>query len=142
MSDVLQRATIHLTPYAVLFIRLAFGMHLILYSYEDIFSLKAGDNGAPFLAQLGFPLPYLMAWLYVSTEFLGGLSLLTGFKTRWFSLPLILLFLVAIFVVHWQDPYSKTFDALHMLAVSFFFLFNGSGVWSVDSWLAKQMGNS
>ena len=52
---------------------------------------------------LGMPLPDLMAFLAASTEFFGGIALLIGFATRWFSIPLMITMLVAALTAHWSN---------------------------------------
>ncbi len=52
---------------------------------------------------LGMPLPDLMAFLAASTEFFGGIAILIGFATRWFSIPLMFTMLVAALTAHWGN---------------------------------------
>jgi putative oxidoreductase len=121
----------------VLFIRIAFGFHLLYYSWNDVIHLSAGDN-AEWLGSLGVPFPLLMSWAYILTQFIGGFSIILGFKTRLIAIPLIITFLVAYFLVHARDTYADAYPALQMLAVSLFFLFNGSGKLSLDDYLKNR----
>lgn len=123
--------------YAPLLIRITFGFHLLYYSWQPVITLSA-DESAPFLSSLGIPFPVLMSWLYVLTEFIGGILLMVGFKVRWMALPLIITFIVAAFVAHGGDPYEKSFQALQLLAVSIYFLLRGSGKFSLDSILTNH----
>lgn len=116
----------------IIFIRITFGFHLLYYSWNDVIHLTAGNN-ADFLNTLGIPFPYIMSWAYILTQFIGGLCVILGFKTRLIALPLIATFLVAYFVVHISDTYEDAYPALQMLAVSLYFLFNGSGKLSIDN---------
>ena len=52
---------------------------------------------------LGLPLPNIMALLAGSTEFFGGIAILIGFATRWFSIPLMITMLVAAITAHWSN---------------------------------------
>ena len=52
---------------------------------------------------LGLPIPDVLAFLAGWTEFLGGWFLLVGFLTRLTTLPLMVIMLVAIFSVHWEN---------------------------------------
>lgn len=52
---------------------------------------------------LGLPLPDLMAFLAGATEFFGGIAILIGFATRWFSLPLMMTMVVAAATAHWAN---------------------------------------
>ena len=125
-----------ISSFGVVFIRLAFGYHLLYYSWESVMSFDVSSD-ADFLLSLGIPFPTMMAWAYLLTEFIGGCALIVGFKVRLISIPLIVTFLVAYFLVHKGDPYLDSFQALQMLAVSFFFLFNDSGKYSIDGFLKK-----
>jgi putative oxidoreductase len=138
MPHLLDRKLAFLQPYAAVFIRLAFGYHLIQYSYNDLFELTAGSGNAQWLGSLGVPFPYLMGWVYILTEFVGGVALVLGFQTRWFAIPLLINFIVAYGLVHSGDEYKKSFEAIQMLAVSLFFLFNGSGKLSLDAWIESK----
>jgi putative oxidoreductase len=124
-------------PYAPIFIRVAFGYHLIQYTYADVFGGTAGNNAA-FLTKVGVPFPFLMAWVYILTEFLGGVAWVVGFKVRWFSAALVINFIVALLLVHVGDTYKHSFEAIHMLCVSLFLLFNGAGKLSIDAWLQSR----
>ncbi|HEU4496555.1 MAG TPA: DoxX family protein [Flavobacterium sp.] len=139
MPDLSSRKrTAGLQPYAAIFIRLAFGYHLIQYTFSDVFNLTAGSANYEWLGSKGVPMPYFMSWLYILTEFIGGIALVIGFKARWFAVPLAVNFIVAYFLVHFGDEYMKSFEAVQMLAVSFFFLFNGSGRLSIDEYLKSR----
>ena len=125
-----------LAGYGFLFPRLAFGIHLLYYSWGSVTSFDVSGD-AEWLASMGVPLPALAAWAYLLTEFLGGIALILGFRVRLFAIPLIITFLVAYFMVHVNDPYQDAYPALQMLAMSLFFLFAGSGKLSIDQWLDR-----
>lgn len=52
---------------------------------------------------LGLPLPDLMAFLAGATEFFGGIAILIGLATRWFSIPLMMTMIVAATTAHWGN---------------------------------------
>ena len=52
---------------------------------------------------LGLPFPDLMAFLAATTEFFGGIAILIGIATRWFSFPLMITMLVAATTAHWAN---------------------------------------
>ena len=52
---------------------------------------------------LGLPLPWLMAFLAVGAELVGGFLLLIGLATRYVAVPLMITMLVAAFAVHWDN---------------------------------------
>ncbi|WP_370088632.1 DoxX family protein [Ekhidna sp.] len=126
-----------MADYGFLFPRIAFGIHLLYYSWGSVTSLDVSGD-ASWLAAHGVPLPTLAAWAYLFTEFLGGMALIIGFRVRMFAVPLIITFLVAYFMVHLNDSYQDAYPALQMLAMSCFFLFAGSGKPSLDEWINQR----
>lgn len=60
---------------------------------------------------LGLPFPTLLAYLAAYTEAIGALLLLLGLATRWISIPLIAIMLVAIFAVHWDNGWAAIADS-------------------------------
>lgn len=52
---------------------------------------------------LGLPYPLFMAYLASFTEIFGALALLFGFATRFFSLLLMIVMIVAAVTVHWDN---------------------------------------
>lgn len=61
---------------------------------------------------LGLPLPALMACLAVGAEIFGAISLALGLGTRWFSIPLMITMLVAMFKVHWENGWQAVADPM------------------------------
>jgi len=62
------------------------------------------DSTAYFFGEyLGLPFPDLMAVLAGGTEFFGGIAILIGFATRWFSIPLMVTMIVAATTAHWDN---------------------------------------
>ncbi|MCS3904601.1 putative membrane protein YphA (DoxX/SURF4 family) [Methylohalomonas lacus] len=59
---------------------------------------------------LGLPLPWLMTFLAAYSEVLGGAALLLGLAVRWFSIPLMVTMLVAIFSVHLKNGWQAIAD--------------------------------
>jgi putative oxidoreductase len=141
LIDFFNKQTSKLAPYAPLFIRLAFGFHLIQYRYAEVFALTVASGNADWLRSMGMPFPYFMSWLNILAEFLGGLSFIIGFKVRIFAVALIINFVVALLLVHLNNPYKESFEAIQLLAVSSFFLFSGAGKLSLDQ-LIRQRTNA
>jgi putative oxidoreductase len=66
------------------------------------------------LQTMGVPDPYLMAWLTILTELLGGLAVLLGAFVTIASVPMTAVLLVAMFEVHL--PYG--FSSIKLLEVT------------------------
>ena len=65
---------------------------------------------------LGLPFPTLLAWLAVGSEVLGAIALVIGLGTRWFSVPLMITMLVAVFSVHLTNGWQAVADPMSPFA--------------------------
>jgi len=138
-----------------------FLLRLILaYEFWEAGMMKfGGDN---WFAHITFPTPFNLisndllwamgTWL----ELIGAIALLIGFGTRFFSLSLIVLTLVAINTVHWSNDWNTLSELwqgyaitnkgygnfkLPLLYLIMFMplLFAGAGKWSLDYALNKYL---
>ncbi len=121
-------------------------------------------HGTNWFADLTFPFPFNLlppdvSWnLSMFFEIVGAFALVLGLATRFFSISLIILTIVAIASVHWPDHYTTFGNLLKgyriideyndgfgnyklplMYIVMFLpLLFGGAGKASVDYWLIKK----
>lgn len=120
-------------------------------------------HGSNWFVDVSFPFPFNLvppdiSW-GISTyfEIIGALALALGLATRFFSLSLIILTIVAIAAVHWPEQWSSLSELaqgyritdkqgdgfgnyklpLLLLLMLFPLLFNGAGKLSVDYWLRR-----
>ena len=120
-------------------------------------------HGSNWFADINFPFPFNLlppdfSWgLATYFEIIGAFALALGIATRFFSLSLIILTIVAIAAVHWPAEWSSISDLLTgyritdkagdgfgnyklpliLLVMLLPLLFNGAGKLSVDFWLRK-----
>jgi putative oxidoreductase len=120
-------------------------------------------HGSNWFADINFPFPFSIlppdfSWgLATWFEIIGAFALAFGIATRFFSLSLIILTIVAIAAVHWPAEWSSISDLLtgyritdkagdgfgnYKLPLLFLvmllpLLFSGAGKLSVDYWLRK-----
>lgn len=117
-------------------------------------------NGENWFANITFPFPFNLvspefSWAIATFfEIVGAAALLLGLATRFFSLSLIVLTIVAIVSVHWPESWSTLSELwkgyaitdkgfgnyklpLLLLIMLLPLLFNGAGRLSVDHWLSK-----
>ncbi len=93
---------------------------------------------------LGIPAPEILTPFVSGVEFVGGLMMLFGFLTRFASVPLMIVMVVAIATARWSDADSlETF--LGFDEVSYFVMFAwlgiaGPGPVSLDHFLLKFAG--
>lgn len=124
-------------------------------------------TGMNWFADLTFPFPFNLlpaeiSW-QISTwfELIGAVALVLGLATRFFSISLITLTVVAILSVHWPEHWNTLGDLLRgyrivdeegdgygnyklpliYLVMFMPLLFGGAGRWSLDHWLASRCQN-
>ena len=92
-----------------------------------------------FTNSLHLPFPYLNAVLATTTEALGVIFLVLGFKTRLISVPLMVTMIVAIITLHWKNGFAASASGYEIPLYYFLMLFvlatTGAGKYSLDdSW--------
>ncbi len=127
-----------LKQYADVPIRLAVGFHLIYGTQDNVFSWERMLEFKDFLESFGAPWPLISAIVSVYAQFACGILFILGWKVRYAGAVMIINFLVAILLVHLNDPYPAIYPAISMLAGAIFMLFNGSGYVSLDQFTQKK----
>lgn len=87
---------------------------------------------AGFLKASGFPAPIFCAMLSVYAQFICGILILVGYKTRFAAFILIFNFLQAIIMVHQNYSIEAMTPALAILFVSLGLLFTGAEKWVIE----------
>lgn len=110
----------------------------VAYGFYEPAMQKWSDisSVADWFGTLGFPLPTLSAYLAASTELIGVAFLALGLFTRFISLPLIVVMIVAITTVHLANGFSAGDNGFevplyYMLFLGIFASF-GAGKISLD----------
>ena len=88
-----------LQPFAQLVMRLALGAIMIAHGYHKVFG--GFHNHMNFVGSLG--LPRWMAFLSAGTEFFGGIGIVVGLFTRFFSLAFVIEMAIVIWKVHFKN---------------------------------------
>tara|TARA_X000001036_G_C20173605_1_gene600482 strand:- start:118 stop:489 length:372 start_codon:yes stop_codon:yes gene_type:complete len=71
-------------------------------------------------------------YLAVFSELIAPIFIIIGFKTKFFSFFPAATMFVAIFIVHFGDPFSRIEKAVLFLAVFVVLMINGPGKYSFD----------
>jgi len=123
----------HLAGFGPLVLRIAAGLVFAIHGWQKF----AGglDGTAGFLAQLGFPLPVLMAVLLITAELAGGILLILGLFTHWVSKILAFVALVALLTVHVTNGFFVSdggFEFILLLfAAAISLAITGPGKWAL-----------
>lgn len=100
------------------------------------------DSIAGWFGSIGIPLPEVNAYLAAGTEALGVVLLTLGLATRFISIPLMVVMVVAITTVHLKNGFACGDNGFEVPFYYFFMLFSlvvtGAGRISVDYLLARR----
>lgn len=118
----------------LLLLRLAAGgMMAYAHGWGKLQRMLNGEMGFADPIGIGEELSLILA---VFAEFLCGLLVVLGLFTRAALIPLIITMVVAVFIVHADDPFSKQeFGLLYLVPYLTLFL-TGPGAYSLD----KKLG--
>ena len=116
----------------LLALRCVTGAFLIYQSHDNVLSEARMDEFVKFLTQFGFPFPELMAPLSVYAQFAAGIAFILGLFTRWFGLITAFNFIVAVWMVHWNDPVPGIWPAAILVVLGLYFGLRGSGRFGLD----------
>ena len=125
----------------LLLLRCITGAFLIYQSHDNILSAARMDEFEKFLTQFGFVYPELMAPLSVYAQFAAGIAFILGLLTRWFGLITAFNFVVAVWMVHWNDPVPGIWPAAILIFLGLYFGLRGSGRHGLDALLERKSAN-
>ena len=121
-------------------LRLVTGAFLIHETWDNVTSAARMREFVGFLEQFGFPLPHLMAPLSVAVQFGCGVLLILGLATRAAGLLVAANFAVAVYMVHWNEPFRGWWPALILVFLGLHFTAVGSGKFGLDRVVDKGKG--
>lgn len=139
MSNVLFSFAEKLKSLGLLFIRL-----VLAYGFYNPAMKKWNgiENVSGWFDSLGMPLPTLSAYLTAIFESLGVILLFLGLFTRYISLPLMFIMIIAIFTVHWSNGFSAGNNGyeipLYYFIMLFYLFAAGPGKFSLDQMIFKN----
>ncbi|MGO8985763.1 MAG: DoxX family protein [Terriglobales bacterium] len=120
-----------LQPLALLILRFVLGAIMIAHGYKKVFG--GFHHHMDMVGSLG--LPHWMAYLSTGTEFLGGIAIVLGLFTRFFSLAFAIEMGVAIWKVHFKNGLMGQGGyefPLALVAIAFALLCFGGGPWGFN----------
>ncbi|MGV3508281.1 MAG: DoxX family protein [Sphingobacteriaceae bacterium] len=111
-------------------LRVAFGFLLIINGWAKAINFSSYSADFPDPLHLG---ETVSLFLVIFAELFCGLLILLGLLTRFFSIPVLITFVVAVLAVHQNDPFDAKQAALLYLCLSIYFIMTGSGRYSLDN---------
>ena len=119
-------------PLGLLAMRLVLGIIMIGHSYTKVFG--SIQKFEALVMSLG--MPWWLAYVSTAAEFLGGICVILGLWTRFFSLAIFIDMLVVIGKVHWKNGLLAEHGyqvPLTLAAISFALIFFGAGPIAIDA---------
>ncbi|NOT93895.1 DoxX family protein [Ferruginibacter sp.] len=116
----------------ILILRLFIGLLLIYGVFDNVISQKRMTEFSEYLTNRNFPFPTVCAFVSVYAQFICGILITVGYKTRLAAVVLVINFLVAIVTVHLGDTIEAMTPALTMLFSNSALIFTGAGKYSFD----------
>lgn len=117
------------------FVRIFVGVAMLTHGFPKLMMLFSGK--IEFMSFIGLS-PKTSLVLAVLAEVLCSLFIIMGLFTRFTVLPLITTMLIAIFVMHGEDPFAKKELALLYLFHYLLILVAGPGSFSIDRMISKK----
>ncbi len=121
------------------FVRLALGIVFVVSGIGKLLSIGPKPlpiaDFAELLAQLGLPLPGVLAWLVAILELVGGVLLIVGLGTRIVGLALAINMAVATALVHYPNGFDEYEYTLVLTLCAVALVLGGPGVLSADRWI-------
>ncbi|WP_306350022.1 DoxX family protein [Flavobacterium sp. '19STA2R22 D10 B1'] len=129
-----------LSDFPLLFFRIILA---IGFSTPALMKLNNIGGIIEWFESLGIPFPTLNAYLATYTEVIGFVFLALGFATRIISIPLIIVMLVAIKTVHFENGFEAGDNGyeipLYYILMLFTLFVYGPGKWSLDYLISKKI---
>jgi putative oxidoreductase len=126
--------------WAPVVLRVVIGIIFAVHGYQKLALMGVG-NVAEFFGGAGIPLPLVSDWIVTLVELLGGIALILGLYTRWVSIPLAIIMLVALLMVHVPNGFFVSeggFEFVFILLAGLVALaFLGAGPFSLDQQLKR-----
>lgn len=139
MKDLLLKLVASDRPHldgALLFLRLFAGGMMFTHGWAKLSSF--GDLSETFPDPLGVS-STLSLVLILLAEVGGSMLLIFGLMTRLATLPLIFGMLMAIFVIHGEDPFAVRELALLYLGMFGILFWSGGGKYAVDEIIRQKL---
>ena len=117
---------------------------VVAYGFYEPAMMKWSDinSVAEWFGSMGIPFATLNAYMAASTEIAGVVLLTLGLFTRFISIPLIIVMIVAIVTVHLHNGFSAGDNGyeipLYYMIFLLIFLSHGAGKISLDNLIFKN----
>jgi len=118
---------------------------ILAYGFYEPAKNKISDINsiAEWFKSMELPFPLLQAYLATYTEIAGVVLLILGLGTRFISIPLMIVMLVAIKTVHWENGFAAGDNGfeipLYYLIMLLVIFTQGAGKASIDYFIKTKI---
>lgn len=123
---------------ALLGMRVATGVFLVHGVWDNIADPERMSEFVRFMRAAGFAAPEFWAPFSVYTQFAAGALAFAGLLTRWGGAIITVTFLVALYVVHWDQSLREWWPALSLVVIGLLLLARGAGRYSLDHLVTQK----
>lgn len=125
-----------LTGIGLLCLRVGLGLMMVIaHGWPKLANFGAYSKRFPDPIGMGKTLSLTLA---VGAEVGCSILLILGLMTRLAAIPLLITMLVAAFVIHGSDPWSKKEFALLYALPFLMLIFTGGGRYTLEAWLGRK----
>ena len=128
----------HLQSIGLLILRVVASLSLMTHGYGKL--IRFEERSATFMSHLSLGSEVSLS-LVIFAEFICPIFILLGIGTRIFSIPIIYTFIIIVFDIHIDDPFSKMEKGILFLTIYSTIFLSGPGKFSIDSFLKKKIKN-
>ena len=126
----------HLQSIGLLILRVVASLSLMTHGYGKL--IRFEERSATFMSHLSLGSEVSLS-LVIFAEFICPIFILLGLGTRIFSIPIIYTFIIIVFDIHIDDPFSKMEKGILFLTIYSTIFLSGPGNFSIDSFLKKKL---
>lgn len=120
--------------WGVLILRVGTSLLMLRYGFSKLDRYLGGNHGFADPFGLGEELTLLLT---IFAELICSILLIAGFLTRAILIPLIITMLVALLIIHSDDPFDKKEHPIVFLIPYLTLWLTGPGLYSIDNKLFK-----
>ena len=145
MASVMRRLTMdwlgdRYEDAALAALRAATGLFLLYQSHDNLLSSARMDEFIGFMGQFGFWRPEILAPFAIFWQVAAGIGIILGLFVRPLGLITAIQFAVALWMVHWSQPWVMWWPAAVLLFLGLYFFARGGGRYALDARFTGRRG--
>ena len=125
---------------ALFALRAVTGLFLLYQCHDNVLSAARMDEFEAFMGQFGFWRPDILAPFAIFWQVAAGIGFLLGLFVRPLGLITAIQFIVAVWMVHWNQSFDGWWPALILVFLGLYFAARGGGRFALDARLTGRRG--